>query len=359
MARADVDRSRPKEAERAAGQHGDQREGHAAAGAPITRRSSSVSRSRKRVRSRGAIRRRSSSRSATSTCGTGRIRTSSPCRWCARSRIATARSPRRCCSRRRRSCRSPTRGWIACRSRRTATGRSVRTTRNTSTTGSRSSTTSIASTRAPASARRSSRDRSARSGLSPDGKYFLYWKDEHIWSYDIAANKHVNITKSAPVSFVNAEEDHVGEKPAYGITRLQQRRQVGHPRPPLRSVGGVARRQRHAAQSHERCRAPRRRSRFRYVRLDADDDGAGGSAAAAVGGRGGGGGGTTIDLVEADRCSRRSARPTRRRASISSTATSSRSSCSRIASSAVRSRRRTPIACWSRARRSSNSRTTG
>ena len=31
-------------------------------------------------------------------------------------------------------------------------------------------------------------------GLSPNGKYFLYWKDKHIWSYDIAADKHVNIT---------------------------------------------------------------------------------------------------------------------------------------------------------------------
>src|SRR5207244_3753291 len=55
-------------------------------------------------------------------------------------------------------------------------------------------------------------------GLSPDGKYFLYWKNGHIWSYNVANNSHANVTKSAPVSFVNAEEDHVGEKPAYGIT---------------------------------------------------------------------------------------------------------------------------------------------
>ena len=54
-------------------------------------------------------------------------------------------------------------------------------------------------------------------GLSPDGKYFLYWKDKNVWAYDIAANKHVNITAKAPVSFVNVEEDHVGEKPAYGV----------------------------------------------------------------------------------------------------------------------------------------------
>ncbi|HEY4129963.1 MAG TPA: hypothetical protein VGM50_05075, partial [Gemmatimonadaceae bacterium] len=54
-------------------------------------------------------------------------------------------------------------------------------------------------------------------GLTPDSKYFLYWKDKQVWSYDLAANKHTNITAKAPVSFVNAEDDHFGEKPAYGI----------------------------------------------------------------------------------------------------------------------------------------------
>ena len=52
---------------------------------------------------------------------------------------------------------------------------------------------------------------------------------------------------NAPVSFVNAEEDHVGEKPAYGVTRLHEGWQVGDPRPSVRPVGRVARRQRRAA----------------------------------------------------------------------------------------------------------------
>jgi dipeptidyl aminopeptidase/acylaminoacyl peptidase len=55
-------------------------------------------------------------------------------------------------------------------------------------------------------------------GTSPDGKYLLYWRDKNVWAYDVAANTHANITKSAPVSFVNTEEDHVGEKGAYGVT---------------------------------------------------------------------------------------------------------------------------------------------
>src|SRR4029078_2789641 len=55
-------------------------------------------------------------------------------------------------------------------------------------------------------------------GLSPSSRYFLYWKDKQVWSYDLAANKTVNITAKAPVSFVNAEADHFGDKPAYGVT---------------------------------------------------------------------------------------------------------------------------------------------
>jgi dipeptidyl aminopeptidase/acylaminoacyl peptidase len=55
-------------------------------------------------------------------------------------------------------------------------------------------------------------------GLAPNSKYFLYWKDKQVWSYDLAANKSVNITAKAPVAFVNAEDDHFGEKPAYGVS---------------------------------------------------------------------------------------------------------------------------------------------
>lgn len=55
-------------------------------------------------------------------------------------------------------------------------------------------------------------------GLSPDGRYYLYWKDDHVWSYDLAAARHANITAGAPVSFVNAEWDYLSSKPPYGVT---------------------------------------------------------------------------------------------------------------------------------------------
>ncbi|MFT7620191.1 MAG: dipeptidyl aminopeptidase/acylaminoacyl peptidase [Planctomycetota bacterium] len=55
-------------------------------------------------------------------------------------------------------------------------------------------------------------------GLSPDSKHYLYWKGGHVWLYEIASNKHSNITEKSGVSFVNLEEDHFGTKPAYGVS---------------------------------------------------------------------------------------------------------------------------------------------
>jgi dipeptidyl aminopeptidase/acylaminoacyl peptidase len=132
-------------------------------------------------------------------------------------------------------------------------------------------------------------------GLSADGKYFLYWKDKHIWSYDLAANKHVNITAKAPVSFVNAEADNTGEKPPYGVDGfskdgksvvLQHRHDLwvvsldgsGTPRNLTNGVG------------------TKNEIRFRYLAFDNED---GAPAAAGFGGRGGrGGAGQTIDLTK-------------------------------------------------------------
>jgi dipeptidyl aminopeptidase/acylaminoacyl peptidase len=132
-------------------------------------------------------------------------------------------------------------------------------------------------------------------GLSPDGKYFLYWKGGHVWSYDVAANKHVNITKSAPVSFVNVDEDHVGEKPAYGVTGYTKDGKsvvLDHKYDlwvvPLDGSG--------AARNLTNGAGSKTDTRFRYVKLEPDESpnafGPGGFG----GGRGGAGTSTTIDL---------------------------------------------------------------
>jgi len=54
-------------------------------------------------------------------------------------------------------------------------------------------------------------------GLSPDSKHFLYWKDGHVWDYAIEAGHSINLTGSAPVSFVNEQYDRPGTKPPHGV----------------------------------------------------------------------------------------------------------------------------------------------
>jgi hypothetical protein len=54
-------------------------------------------------------------------------------------------------------------------------------------------------------------------GLSPDGRYFGYWKDGHVWVHDLEGGADLNLTASAPVSFVNLEYDNPGTKPPYGL----------------------------------------------------------------------------------------------------------------------------------------------
>ena len=54
-------------------------------------------------------------------------------------------------------------------------------------------------------------------GFDPSGKHFLYWKDRDIWSYDLEALEHRNLSADAPVNFENELFDRFGEKPSYGI----------------------------------------------------------------------------------------------------------------------------------------------
>ncbi len=54
-------------------------------------------------------------------------------------------------------------------------------------------------------------------GLSPDSRHMAYWKDGNVWLYEIEADRHRNLTESAPVSFVNGEWDYFGERPPYGV----------------------------------------------------------------------------------------------------------------------------------------------
>ena len=54
-------------------------------------------------------------------------------------------------------------------------------------------------------------------GISPDGRHFLYWKDNRFNAYDLdaAASRPLG---TATLSFIDTEFDHPGPKPAFGIT---------------------------------------------------------------------------------------------------------------------------------------------
>ena len=55
-------------------------------------------------------------------------------------------------------------------------------------------------------------------GSSPDGRYVLYVKDKNVWSYDLKAGTHVNLTGGLGVSFINEELSTLtDEKPPYGV----------------------------------------------------------------------------------------------------------------------------------------------
>ena len=54
-------------------------------------------------------------------------------------------------------------------------------------------------------------------GLSPDGRHFAFWRDAHVWVHELETGATRNLTASAPVSFVDAEFDHPGTPPPYGL----------------------------------------------------------------------------------------------------------------------------------------------
>ena len=55
-------------------------------------------------------------------------------------------------------------------------------------------------------------------GISTDGRFYLYWKDEKFQAYDLNAGTARTLGDGAGVSFTNLEYDRPGPKPAYGLT---------------------------------------------------------------------------------------------------------------------------------------------
>jgi dipeptidyl aminopeptidase/acylaminoacyl peptidase len=58
--------------------------------------------------------------------------------------------------------------------------------------------------------------RGAAFGISPDGKKFLYWKDDKFQAYDLDSGTTTTLGAGAP-SFVDTTYDHPGPKPPWGV----------------------------------------------------------------------------------------------------------------------------------------------
>ena len=141
-------------------------------------------------------------------------------------------------------------------------------------------------------------------GISPDGHYFLSWKDNKFQAYDLDAGTSRTLGAGSPASFVDMEFDHPGPKPAYGIAgyTTDKKSVIVQHRYDLWLMpldGSAPRNLTNGAGSKSEMR-------FRYVRTEPLDPAQGGGGAPGTpGGPGGGGGGrggggaaarATIDL---------------------------------------------------------------
>jgi len=123
-------------------------------------------------------------------------------------------------------------------------------------------------------------------GISTNGHYFLYWKDNKYQAYDLDAGTTKTLGGGSPVSFVDMEFDHPGPRPSYGITAytgdgksvlVQQRYDLW-----LMPLDGSAPR------NLTNGAGAKSEIRFRYVRTEPPDQPGGTVPGGPGGGRGGG-----------------------------------------------------------------------
>jgi len=134
-------------------------------------------------------------------------------------------------------------------------------------------------------------------GISPDGNYFLFWKDNKIQAYTLDAATTKTLGGGANVSFVDGDFDHPGTKPSFGLMGYTRdgKNVVAMNKFDLWLVpldGSPAKNLTNGA-------GDKREIRFRYVATEPDSTGVGGGGGAPGGGGGRGGRGgsrSTIDL---------------------------------------------------------------
>jgi dienelactone hydrolase len=130
-------------------------------------------------------------------------------------------------------------------------------------------------------------------GISADGNYFLFWKDNKFQAYNLDGATTKTLGGGSTVSFVNVEYDHPGPKPSYGIAgyTTDGKAVVAQQRYDLYLVPLDG----SAPTNITKGIGAKNEMEFRYVQVEPDTS----APAAAPGGFGGGRGGgrpTKIDL---------------------------------------------------------------
>jgi len=135
-------------------------------------------------------------------------------------------------------------------------------------------------------------------GISPDGHYFLYWRDNKYQAYDLDAGTTRTLGAGSPVSFVDMQFDHPGPRPSYGLANYTSdgKSVIVHHRYDLWLLpidGSAPRNLTNGTGSKDEIR-------FRYVRTEPLDEPSPGPPGPGTPGGGGRGGGpnprATIDL---------------------------------------------------------------
>ena len=133
-------------------------------------------------------------------------------------------------------------------------------------------------------------------GISPDGNYFLFWKDNKFQAYNFDAASTKTLGSGSTVSFVDMEYDHPGPRPSYGIDgyTADGKAVVARHRYDLYLVPLDG----SAPTSLTKGLGAKNEIEFRYAQIEPDTSGPAAPPGGFGGGRGGRGGAAKIDLTK-------------------------------------------------------------